>query len=91
MYDTDALERINVEQLVTATDRLLFGNVRKRRPTRPTTDLTAVARIAVANSARRNDERTIYMRGNTATSRLALLGAAAAIAWLTVAVVCLLA
>jgi hypothetical protein len=88
MYDTDVLERINIDQIVTATDRLLFGNVRKRRPSvRPTTDLTVAARRAVAKS----DERTIYVRGNAKTSRLALFGAAAALAWLTVAVVCLLA
>jgi hypothetical protein len=83
MYDTDVLERINVEQIVTATDRLLSGNVRKRRP-------SARPIVCAAIALRTSDQRTVYMRGTAKSSRLALFGAAAAIAWLTVAVVCLL-
>lgn len=90
MYDTDAMERINVEQIVTATDRLLSGNVRKRRPmARP---------ITCAMIARNTDEPTVYMRGGVRgmrggvqSARLALFGATAALASLSVAVVCLLA
>jgi len=52
MYDLDALEAINIDQIVTATDRLLFGNVTKRRPSaRGRTDLTAAARIAVTRGS----------------------------------------
>jgi len=74
MYDLDAIEAINVDQIVTATDRLLFGNVRKRAPTaRPRTHT--------------DDERTVHVR--RARSYTKLVGVAA-IASLAVAVVCLL-
>ena len=88
MYDTDVLERINVDQIVTATDRLLLGTVRKRRPTaRPTMDGNACVTIARCT----HDDRTVYVRSNAMRARLALYGAAAALASLSVAVVCLLA
>ena len=88
MYD---LESINADQLVTATDRLLLGHLLKRRPAcaplaRGTADLTVVARHVVAQS-----ERTMYMRQVPAPKKyLRVLGAAAAAAWLCVAILCLL-
>jgi hypothetical protein len=86
MYD---LEAINADQIVTATDRLLLGHPLKRRAlARGTADLTVAARRAVVQS----DERTVYMRHDRAAQPkiITLLGAAAAAAWLTVALVCLL-
>jgi len=86
MYD---LEAINADQIVTATDRLLFGHPLKRRAlARGTTDLGVAARRAVVQ----HDERTVYMRHDRAAppKLVTLLGAAAAAAWLTVALVCLL-
>ena len=90
MYD---LESINADQLVTATDRLLLGHRLKRRSiarlhdgARGTADLTVAARRAVVQS-----ERTVFMRQVPAPKKyLRVLGAAAAAAWLCVAVLCLL-
>ena len=84
MYDLDAIAAINVDQIVTATDRLLFGNVHKRRP------VARGSQLAVA-VARASDERTLYVRDAGAMSYVTVLGAAAAALWLAVALVCLLA
>jgi hypothetical protein len=90
MYDLDALEAINVEQLVTATDRLLFASRlprRRRAIARGTTELAVAARLAVAHS----DERTAFVRQDpSAPAYVTLLGATAAIAWLAVLLICLL-
>ena len=88
MYD---LESINADQLVTATDRLLLGQPLKRRSfARGTADLSIAARRAVAHSTAQS-ERTMYMRQARAPKKyLRVLGAAAAAAWLCVAVLCLL-
>ena len=89
MYDSDVIAAINVDQLVTATDRLLIGNLTKRRPSaRGTSDLTFAARTAV----RASEERTLYVRDRiVAKPQLAVLATVAAIAWLAVVAVRLLA
>jgi hypothetical protein len=80
MYDLDAIEAINTEQLVTPLDRILIAGGRPRRRSRPTMDLTAVA------------EKTLYMRAKrTAPRYTGVLAAAACVTWLSVAVACLLA
>ncbi|HTL32192.1 MAG TPA: hypothetical protein VL326_03655 [Kofleriaceae bacterium] len=81
MYDLDAIEAINIEQLVTPLDRILIANGRRRpRPSRPTIDLSAAA------------EKTLYMRAQRGTwRRFNVIAAAAAATWLSVAVACLLA
>jgi len=55
MYDADAIEAINFEQLVTATDRLLLrgGRVSKRRPSVP----SLVQRVPVQAFARGSEPR----------------------------------
>lgn len=87
MYDLDAIEAINVDQLVTATDRVLFGNLKKHRLARGTTSLVVPAQLAVAAT----EERTIYVRDDHRSSYVVALGTAAAILWLAVGFVCLLA
>lgn len=88
MCNVDALAAINVEQLVTATDRLLVCGHRKHRQTM---DFTREAKAAVAASRARvvADEQTVFVRGN---ARRPLVGAAAfaAAAWLGVVFACLL-
>ena len=85
MYDLDAVASINGDQLVTATDRLLIGNLTKRRPSaRATNDLVA-ARLAVARS-RAHEEATLYVRDRVADKPQLVLLTAAAFAWLAVAV-----
>jgi hypothetical protein len=101
MYDLDAIEAINVDQLVTATDRLLFGNVRKRRSSvraRGTADLTLAAKLALVHYASASSpsphagaEHTLHVRGASSQGYVAALAAAATLAWLAVAFVCLLA
>lgn len=52
MFDLDAIATINVDQLATATDRLLHGGLRKRRPlARGSAPLVVV------------EEKTLYVRG----------------------------
>ncbi len=82
------LAAINVDQLVTATDRVLAGNLRKARLARASWNLTVAAQLAAVES----DERTVYVRSDrTRSAYVAVLGAAAAAAWLAVGLVCLLA
>ena len=62
MYDADAIEAINVDQLVTATDRILLRG-RSRRSSRPAVDLTAAAAAALAESRQRAaTEVTVFVR-----------------------------
>ena len=88
MYDLDAIEAINIEQIVTATDRLLLRGLPKRRPiARGTRDLTVAALRAVSQI----EERTVYTRTRVSTkSYITVLSAAAATLWLAVLVLCLL-
>jgi len=97
MYDLDAIEAINVDQLVTPLDRILLrkGNVRR---TRRSFDMTQQAALAVAASKKRRDdeaaEKTLYMRAQRSSrvmSRISVVAAAACVTWLSVAAVCLLA
>ena len=97
MYDLTAIEAINVEQLVTATDRLLLCPARSR-PSRRTVDLSQAAQAAVARSTARIAataapyERTVFVR--KAPRRGAELVGAAALfmgAWFGVVTACLLA
>lgn len=91
MYDLTAIEAINVDQLVTATDRLLLCG--RTRPSRRAIDLSREAELAVAASSARREayERTVFVRklprrgGN-------LVGAAALFmgAWFGVVTACLL-
>jgi hypothetical protein len=83
MYDLDA---INADQLVTATDRVLRGNLEKYRAA---AFLRGFARPAFAGGGDR-EEVTVYMRGHETTRPLVMLCALAAIAWLCVGLVCLL-
>ena len=90
MYDRDAIEAINVDQLVTATDRLLVRG-HGRRGSRPTVDLTTAAAAALAASrARAAGELTVVVR-NRAKRPLVGVAAFAAAAWLGVTFACLLA
>lgn len=89
MYDADAIEAINVDQVVTATDRILLRG-RGRRSSRPTIDLTAAANDALAASrARAATEVTVFVRKPV---KRPLVSAAAFIvaAWLGVTFACLL-
>jgi hypothetical protein len=96
MYTLDAIEAINVDQLVTPLDRILLRSGNVRRTTRRSFDLTHQAALAVAASKKRRDdnagEKTQYMRAQRAGR--GAVGVAAALAcatWLSVAVACLLA
>jgi hypothetical protein len=69
MYDADAIEAINFEQLATATDRLLVrgGRVSKRRPSTPSLVHGSQPRpVAGTVAAQRSDalhfERTTIIR-----------------------------
>jgi hypothetical protein len=66
MYDLDAIAAINIEQLVTVTDRLLVGGLRKRRPFARASEPVVLAA----------DEKTLYVRG-AQPIRPAALGLAA--------------
>lgn len=100
MYDLDAIEAINIDQLVTATDRILLrGAVTGRPPSRRTVDIAQAAQLALAFSAARRmakagaaDEETVYVRGGAPRGGhwlryAALVGGA----WLGVVCACLLA
>jgi len=56
MYDVDVLEAINIDQLVTPTDRLLVCGPRTRA-TRRTIELAREAQLALAASQRRSSQR----------------------------------
>ena len=99
MYDLDAIEAINIDQLVTATDRLLLRCKRtiQRPGSRSTVDFSREAAAALAASNARKAEleeticdRTVFVR--EPRSHQKLLGAAALItgAWLGVVCACLL-
>ena len=81
MYDLDAIEAINIDQLVTPLDRILLRNGRPaRRPSRPTIDLTAAV------------EKTLYMRAQRASSKINVFTAAAFATIMSVTLIaCLLA
>lgn len=98
MYQLDAIEAINVDQLVTATDRLLLRCSRavQRPGSRSTIDFSreAAAAIAASNArkaAREQLEETVYMREAPRRHR-DLIRAAALLAgaWLGVVCACLL-
>ena len=65
MYDVDAIEAINFEQLVTVTDRLLLrqGRVPKRRPStaRIGPSLEAVERTVIIQRPRRAIDTTVVL------------------------------
>jgi hypothetical protein len=94
MYDLDA---INADQLVTRTDLVLRGNLtsfRKAALARGSRNFSVAARQAIATSAimtaGESEERTVFVR-NAEARPFYLLCAAASIAWICVAAVCLLA
>jgi hypothetical protein len=100
MYDVEALEAINIDQLVTATDRLLLRCRRtiQRPGSRPTIDFSREAAAALAASEARKGEledtvvdRTVFVRERPRRHHK-LLGAMALItgAWLGVVCACLL-
>ena len=94
MYDLDAIEAINIDQLVTPLDRILLrgGNMRR---TRRSFDMTHQAALAVERSKKRRDadaaEKTLYMRAQRSSHRFGVIAAAACVTWLSVTVACLLA
>jgi len=55
MYDLDAIETINFEQLATATDRLLLhrGRVPRYRPSTNPTDPESIERTVIVRRRRR--------------------------------------
>jgi hypothetical protein len=100
MYDIDALEAINIDQLVTATDKLLLRCKRtiQRPGSRSTVDFSREAAAALAASVARKAEledtvveQTVFVR-EASHRRHNLLGAVALItgAWLGVVCACLL-
>jgi hypothetical protein len=91
MYELDAIETINIDQLVTATDRLLLRCKRtvQRPGRRSTIDFTHEAQLALAASNARQTEATAQVRtprGKQLISAVAVIAGA----WLGVAVACLL-
>ncbi len=58
MYDLDAIATINIDQLATATDRLLLGRLGKRRPLARRSAPTVVV-----------EEKTVCVRGKTPPHR----------------------
>jgi hypothetical protein len=87
MVNTEAFAAINIDQLVTATDRLVFGIVRRQVPRR-------IARGSGLLDLAAADEPTIYVRGPSMSSyrsSVVILAVAASLTWLAVAVICLLA
>ena len=99
MYDLDAIEAINIDQLATATDRILLrGAVTSRPPSRRTFDMLYEAQVALARSAARrmakagaSEEQTLYVRGGAAPKRWISCAALVGGAWLGVVCACLLA
>jgi hypothetical protein len=100
MYDIDALEAINIDQLVTATDKLLLRCKRtiQRPGSRSTVDFSREAAAALAASVARKAEledtvveQTVFVR-EASHRHHNLLGAVALItgAWLGVVCACLL-
>src|SRR4026209_2677859 len=96
MYTLDALEAINIDQLVTATDRRLLPCKRptQRPGRRSTIDFSREAAAALAASKAKKkaeaEEATVFVRETVKSQQL--LGAAAIIvgAWLGVVCACLL-
>ena len=96
MHSLDAIEAINIDQLVTATDRLLLRCKRtvQRPGRRSTLDFSREAAAAVAatkaKTAAAIEEKTVYVRSAHKTHQI--VGAAAIIvgAWLGVVCACLL-
>jgi len=85
MVHTETFATINVEQLVTATDRLLFGTLKRYEP-------KLFAHGTSPNIA--IEAPTVVMREQPAApyrSSVVILGVAAAITWLAVVFICLLA
>jgi hypothetical protein len=83
MYDADAIEAINIDQLATATDRLLLRRG-CLRSSRPTIDMTRYAHETLAASRAR--------AGKTARSgRRNIIAAFVAVASAGVTFACLLA
>jgi hypothetical protein len=99
MYDLDAIEAINIEQLVTATDRILLrGAMTGRPPTRRTVDIAQAAQLALALSAARRmakagvaEEETVHVRGGAPRGHWLRYAAIVGGAWLGVVCACLLA
>ena len=98
MYNLDAIEAINVDQLVTATDRILLRCARtvQRPGRRSTIEFSREAAAALATSKAKRaasvvEEKTVYVRKSSKRSR-DVAGAAAIIvgAWLGVVCACLL-
>ena len=96
MHTLDAIEAINVDQLATATDRLLLRCTRtvQRPGRRSTIDFSreAAAALAASKAKRRAvvvEEETLFVRS---TRTQEVIGAAALIigAWLGVVCACLL-
>jgi hypothetical protein len=86
MVNTEAFAAINIDQLVTATDRLVFG-VARRQPKH-------IARGSGLLALAAADEPTMYVRGPSMSSyrsSIVILAVAASLTWLAVAVICLLA
>ena len=68
MFDLDAIATINIDQLATATDRLLLGALRKRRPHGRGTAPTIVV-----------EEETVFVRARKQPLAPARLGLAASL------------
>ena len=98
MYELDAIEAINIEQLVTATDRLLLRCKRtvQRPGSRSTIDFSREAAAALAASEARRSalahvEETVHMRQMPRRHRDVISAAVLiASAWLGVVCACLL-
>lgn len=76
MYDADAIEAINFEQLATITDRLLLRHGRRpsrlppaREPVPVVEDRFAVPSLARGSRVRVVDERTLLVRPRPARAR----------------------
>lgn len=94
MYELDAIEAINIDQLVTATDRLLLRCKRtvQRPGRRSTIDFTQEAQLALEASKARaqTEEATVQVRSMPRGKQLISAVAVIAGAWLGVVVACLL-
>ena len=94
MYELDAIEAINIDQLVTATDRLLLRCKRtvQRPGRRSTIDFTREAQAALAASKARNEAEgdTVYVHSAPRGKQLISAVAVIAGAWLGVVFACLL-
>ena len=98
MYELDAIEAINIDQLVTATDRLLLRCTRTiHRPgSRSTIDFSREAAAALAASEKRRAatapfEETVHMREPRRHRDVFSAAVLIASAWLGVVCACLLA